>query len=133
MENFDAENFNAENFNVEDFQIGEKKMHPFCDDFIQQIQDENKEKAFFYIMDKLKKGEVGVVELYSQILAPTLNQIIYRYEEQALRIWEEHVYTGIILTIMENCYPYVLKERDKDYKKKVNKSVMIICPSKEYH
>ncbi len=110
-------------------------MHPFCEELIDYIQKEDKERAFNYLMDKIKNQKIGVLEMYTEILAPTLNQIIYRYDTKNLRIWEEHVYTGIILTVLENCYPYVLKERDKRFKEKekLDKSVMVICPSKEYH
>jgi methanogenic corrinoid protein MtbC1 len=34
---------------------------------------------------------------------------------------------------LENCFQYVIKERDEKYNLKVNKKIAVVCPTEEYH
>jgi len=72
------------------------------------------------------------VTLYTKVLTPSLNEF---KEDQGdgYYIWKEHVRSSIIRTIIENCYPYVIKERDSKYGIQTNKRVSIVCPAEEYH
>ncbi|MBN2853448.1 MAG: cobalamin B12-binding domain-containing protein [Clostridia bacterium] len=96
------------------------------------FDDENKEEAVKYILKKLKSGEIDVVDLYSQVLTPVLNNIECDLEDKKLCIWKEHIKTAIIRTIVENCYPYVIERRNLD--KRTSKGVAtVLCPPDEYH
>lgn len=93
---------------------------------------EDKEKALKVSIDALDKGVVNVVQLYKNILSPALNSIVDEYEEDDTLIWKEHVRSGIIRTIIENVYPYVIKEREKRGKGNLGK-VIVMCPRFEDH
>lgn len=44
-------------------------------------------------------------------------------------IWEEHVESGIIRTIIELSYPFIQAQKEKD----LGATVIILCPEEEYH
>ena len=92
-----------------------------------------KEKAIGYCMSLLEDGTVSVAELYEEILAPALNRItILRAQEDSL-IWQEHVMTAIVRSIVECTRPYVIKEKAANAGGGSNGKVMLVCPEDEYH
>jgi MerR family transcriptional regulator, light-induced transcriptional regulator len=107
-------------------------MHQYYSEFMNIIETENREALLNLILSKLKNEEIDILTLYTQILAPSLNSMLPSEKDKAF-IWREHVRSSIIRTIIENCYPYVIKERDEKYGLKLNKKVAIVCPSEEYH
>ena len=65
-------------------------------------------------------------------MTPALNSIIDDFKDEEDLIWKEHVRSGIIRTIIESAYPFVLKERDK--RGKINgEKVIVMCPRFEDH
>ena len=101
-------------------------------EFSKILASEDKEAALAYALALLQSGETGVVDLYTRILAPALNQMTCEEEDQRLCIWREHVHTAIIRTIVESCYPFVIAE-----KKKMNigdrGKAAVLCPPEENH
>lgn len=53
--------------------------------------------------------------MYTKILAPSLNTMECKIDEKNICIWREHVRISIIRTIVECCYPYIMKERHEKY------------------
>lgn len=95
------------------------------------LQVENKEVAVKASINALKEGKVTVAELYEHILVPALNNIMHEYSDETELIWREHVRSGIIRTIIESAYPYILQERKKI---EVDKGrVIVMCPEYEDH
>ncbi len=104
-------------------------MNAFYSEVLTALQAENKERAVKLCMDALKKGRIPVVDLYEKILSPGLASVVDEYPEVEDLIWREHVRSGIIRTIIESAYPYVLKQR-----KELNgKKVLVVCPEFEEH
>ena len=54
-------------------------------------------------------------------------------QEQEICIWKEHVRTAIVRTIIECCYPYIIKERDKKTGSASRGRVVVFCPPDEQH
>lgn len=100
-------------------------------DFLTIIETENRYKALQFVMDRLEKKELSVLEVYEEILAPALNLMVPT-ENENVDIWKEHVRTSIIKTILENAYPYVIKEKEEK-SISINKTVAVLCPPEEYH
>lgn len=96
------------------------------------LEAENKEAAVELILDKLKKKELDILDLYLNILTPTLNQMTCTLEEKHICIWKEHVRTAIVRTIVECCYPYVIEKRE-EMNVKGGETVVVLCPPEEYH
>lgn len=105
-------------------------MVNFYDEFISYLEDENKEKAVGIILKKLESKEIQIVDLYNNVLAPALNNMECKLKDKRICIWKEHVRSSIIRTIIECCYPYVIREKIKE---ETTKNVVVICPSEEYH
>lgn len=95
-------------------------MNEYFLEFDKIIESEDREKSLKYIKDLLDNQKASVIEVYEQILTPSLNTMKSSDDEQA-DIWNEHVRTSIVRTIIENSYPYVIKERDEKYGKKMEK------------
>lgn len=95
------------------------------------LQVENKEVAVKASINALKDEKLKVAELYEHILVPALNNIINEYSDDSELIWREHVRSGIIRTIIESAYPYILEERKHV---EVDKGrVIVMCPEYEDH
>lgn len=98
---------------------------------LRALQKEDKQLALSLCVDALRQGEISIVELYEMILVPGLNSIIKEYKEDQELIWREHVRSGIIRSIIESAYPFVLSERgDIDLSKG---KVIVMCPEFEDH
>ena len=108
-------------------------MHPLYDEFLEYIDKEDKEKCVEFVLNKLDNKEINVPTLYKEILEPSLNRFYCDVDEEKLCIWKEHVRSSIIRTIIELCYPYILKERNERNIKILNKKIFIGCPAEEYH
>lgn len=107
-------------------------MNPYYEAFDEFLQSENKNRAVSYALDLISSGKTDVITLYQDILTPTLNNMSCSLAEKQLCIWKEHVRTAIVRTIVECCYPYVLRE--KEQLAPTNKgTAVVICPPEEYH
>lgn len=108
-------------------------MDKLYEKLLEYLKQEDKEKSVDLCIDALENGDVDVVGLYEKLLAPALNNIINEcIDDEDNLIWKEHLRSGIIRTIVENAYPYVLKDRIKFNEIKEEK-VIIMCPRFEDH
>lgn len=107
-------------------------MKNFAEEFKQILETENKEKAVEYALALLNDKKIDVIALYSEILAPALNNMYCSLSDKNVCIWKEHVRTAIVRTIVECCYPYVIDKRNKDNTAEKGTAV-ILCPPEEYH
>lgn len=107
-------------------------MHRFYSEFMEYLEAENREGSLNFVLSKLENNELDIVTLYTEILGPSLNSM-KPVENDTTFIWREHVRSSIIRTLIENCYIYVIKERDEKYKLKIGKKVAVVCPTEEYH
>lgn len=108
-------------------------MDKLYDQLLSYLQLEDKEKSLGLCLGALKSGQINVVELYEKVLTPGLNNIINEYQDDEDNlIWKEHVRSGIIRTIVENAFPYVLNDKIK-YNFNHRENVIVMCPRFEDH
>lgn len=107
-------------------------MEQIFKEFEVLFEAEDKEKAVKYISEKLSAGEVDVIHLYSDILTPMLNNMKCKLEDKRICIWKEHVKTGIVRTIVECSYPFVIAKRDALQLPRKGVAA-VLCPPDEYH
>lgn len=107
-------------------------MENYLSDFNSIIETEDREKSMNYVINLLEEKHLSIIEIYETILSPSLNMMESTGDLQA-DIWKEHVRTSIIRTIVENCYPYVVKARDDKFGVKNEKRIAVICPVDEHH
>ena len=88
-------------------------------------------------IEALDSGALDIRSLYEDVLAPSLNQIASNSHEQEVPIWEEHVQSNIVRTVLENAFPYVIKERNQSkYTHSASTppvKALIFCVEEEYH
>lgn len=84
-------------------------MNEFYEEVLKALQAEDKERTVLLTMNVLKENKLSVVDLYEKILVPGLASVIDEYPILEDLIWREHVRSGIIRTIIESAYPYILK------------------------
>lgn len=108
------------------------EFEKFYREFSSILASEDKEAALDYALDLLKEQKLGIVDLYTRILGPALNQMTCDDEDQRLCIWREHVHTAIIRTIVESCYPFVVAEKRKLHSVERG-TAAVLCPPEENH
>lgn len=96
------------------------------------FDNEDKENAVRYVMEKLSSGQLDVIMLYSQILTPLLNNMQCDLKDKKICIWKEHIKTSIARTIVECCYPYVIEKKAQLNNPKKGVAA-VLCPPDEYH
>lgn len=101
------------------------------DEFLPLLEEENKPEAIRYAMNLLESGKMDVRTLYEQVISPSLYQMQCQLGDKDYCIWKEHVRKGILRTIVECSYPYVLKERESKSPAERGKAI-VLCPPEEY-
>ena len=107
-------------------------MEDFKNKFLELFEQEDKEALVTYCLSCLENNTMDVLDLYMKILTPALNDMVCKLEDKRICIWKEHVKTGIVRTIVEASYPYIIKKRDSLGTKK-DMTAVVICPPEEYH
>ncbi len=107
-------------------------MNKYLMEFNEIIESENREESLKFIREILENRKLSVIEVYEQILTPSLNSMESTGDVQ-VDIWKEHIRTSIIRTIIENSYSYVIRDRDEKYGVRSGKKIAVICPIDEYH
>ena len=107
-------------------------MENFLSDFVSVLKQNNKEQSVMLCLDALEKGKINIFELYLEILTPALNRLVFPEKEQDDMIWQEHIQSSIVRSIIEASYPYVLRER-KERALQIDKTVIVFCPEEEQH
>ncbi len=110
-------------------------MHPMYEEFAEYLARADKARCVELALSDLSDGKIDVVTLYNEVLTPALNAPTYSAEEGAVRIWEEHVRTSIVRTVVENCYPFLQRERKARARAASipRKAVVVVCPTEEFH
>jgi methanogenic corrinoid protein MtbC1 len=108
-------------------------MQPFYEEFISHLDRQDKPACVDFVLNLLSHRKTDIVTLYEQILAPSLRENFCRDRHEKICIWEEHVRTSIVRTIVECCYPYVIEERTRRNHAAARDKAVILCPSEEYH
>lgn len=107
-------------------------MNKYLMEFNEIIESENREESLKFIREILENRKLSVIEVYEQILTPSLNSMESTGDVQ-VDIWKEHIRTSIIRTIIENSYSYVIRDRDEKYGVRSGKKIAVICPIDEFH
>lgn len=102
------------------------------EDFKVYLKQEQKEEALYYIIDLIEKQKIDITSIYTDIMTPALNTMECLLEDKNMCIWQEHVQTAIVRCIVECCYPYIIKEKQKNNVLYKGKSI-VVCPPEEYH
>lgn len=107
-------------------------IQEYYNKFTELLEQEDRYESVKYVKGLLDDKKINIVQLYEDIIAPSLRNITCKVNEKDMCIWQEHVRSAITRTVIECCYTYVVeeaKERDN-----INKgTVVVLCPQDEYH
>lgn len=82
-------------------------------------------------LSAVEAGEVGLKELYHDILSPLMTEIGARWQQGQARVWEEHLTSVTVRTIVDALYPQV--QAFKATAVPSGRSVVLACPADEQH
>lgn len=108
-------------------------MKTLYGEFRKALDAQDKEKALELCLKSLEAGKITVQDLYIQILTPALNDWKCDYNTDRLCIWNEHVRSSIVRTIIECCYPHIIRLRKEKTGDAIGPKVAVVCPPEEYH
>jgi len=95
------------------------------------LADHDRPTAVRVAVEAVSRRRVGVAELYRDVLRPVLVGLGARWQTGERRVWEEHLASATVRTIVELVYPEVL--RLKAAAKSCGGSVLLACPPQEAH
>lgn len=108
-------------------------MHPLFNEFIAYLDRHDKDKCVQLVTTNLADGTVDIVSLYEEIITPAQHAGTNSFSLMPISIWEEHARTSIIRTVVECCYPFVVRERDTKFRSSFRGRVIVVCPPGELH
>lgn len=95
--------------------------------FQDALEKHDKKTCITLIKEALENDHIEIPTLYEDILVKSLHDIAHNNKTQEISIWEEHVQSGIVRTIIEMAYPYILHSQE------FGESALVFCQEEEYH
>lgn len=102
-------------------------------EFLNALHQFDKNAVVAMSMSLLESGQVTIVDLYENYLAKGLSEIASNNKSQSIPIWQEHVMSNIVRSVIEISYPYVQEEKTKNTVKLPQLTAVIVCLAEEYH
>lgn len=106
-------------------------MTTYYEKFIELFSKNKKDQCVLSAMEEVQSGRVSIPDLYEDVLQKALYSIDGCSRDNPGCIWDEHVKSSIIRTIIEGLYPTVIRIGKKA--KKTGKKIVLACPEREYH
>lgn len=101
--------------------------------FVHLLDTEDKYGCVSFALSSLTTGRIDLPSLYEGVLAPAARELLCTRRNRPLCVWEEHVRTSILRTVLECCYPELVKARNALVAHRTKGSGIIVCPTEEYH
>jgi methanogenic corrinoid protein MtbC1 len=101
------------------------------DEVAAALSAHDKATAVRAAVDAVASGRVTIPELYRDVLTAILAAAGAAWQRGAVAIWEEHLASATVRTIVEILYPDVL--RAKAAAPAAGRSVLLACPPEESH
>jgi methanogenic corrinoid protein MtbC1 len=106
-------------------------MKSYFAEFMMHFNQNDKDACVEYALKGLKQQWFSIPKLYEDLLRPALYTIDECVPDDPNCIWQEHVKTAIVKTIIESVYPFVIAE--KKMIQPLDITVLLTAPEKEYH
>jgi methanogenic corrinoid protein MtbC1 len=87
--------------------------------------------AVSLVLGAVDSGRISVPDLYTLVLGPYLTRIGSSWSHGKESVWEEHLASHVVLTVVEALYPTVL--RAVADKPATGNTVLLACPPQERH
>jgi len=104
-------------------------------DLLGELQDRidarDRAGAVAVALDAVESGRISVPDLYTLVLGPFLTAIGSSWSHGTESVWQEHLASHVVLTIVEALYPTV--QRMAATVPATGKTVLLACPPHERH
>lgn len=107
-------------------------MNLLFEEFKERLDRFDKDSCTAWVQEVLQNNRIDLSRLYLEVFEPCLTQISDDRRPQVIDIWEEHLRSSIVRTMIELCHPYVLQERDRKNPEKAG-TVLFCCLEEEQH
>lgn len=97
----------------------------------ERLQANDRPGAVRSAVEAVTEGRVDIVTLYRDVLTPLLVDTGSAWQSGQVAVWQEHLASATVRTIVEGLYPEVLKVRAAATP--VGRKVLLACPSQETH
>ncbi len=97
--------------------------------FYDAFEKLEQEKCIELVNDALKSQSISIEDLYENVLRMSMSHLTDVESDVNHKIWKEHIQSGIVRSVIEMAYPYVLSQRNKI----ASKRAAVICPDGEQH
>jgi methanogenic corrinoid protein MtbC1 len=97
--------------------------------FYDAFENLEQEKCIELVNDALKSQSISIEDLYENVLRMSMSHLTDVESDVNHKIWKEHIQSGIVRSVIEIAYPYVLNQRNKQ----AYKRAAVICPDGEQH
>ncbi len=91
----------------------------------------DKPSAVRVAVEAVTEGRIGIAELYRDVLTPLLADVGGAWQRGRVAVWEEHLASAAVRTIVEILYPGVLKA--KAAAAPSGRTALLACPPEEGH
>ncbi len=115
-------------------------MHSKCEGFDevfdQLLKNGDKGSAVLYALDRFTQCSEDVLSFYrfyQDFLLPPLYRWDCNSEVEAMCIWNEHMLSSAIRTVIEALYPHVVRLAREKFPEPDKPKVVVLCPEEEYH
>lgn len=98
---------------------------------VERLLEHDKHGAVAVALTAVTSGRVTIEELYREVLGPAAVEIGGGWQRGAVAVWEEHLATAAVRTIVEALYPEV--ERLRAERPAAGYSALMACPPEEAH
>ena len=96
-----------------------------------RLQANDKPAAVRDAVEAVTSGRLDIVTLYRDVLTPLLVDTGAAWQSGRAAVWQEHMATATVRTVVEILYPGVLKARAAAAP--TGRSVLLACPPQETH
>jgi len=101
------------------------------DELRELVDARDRAGAVALALDAVAAGRITIPDLYVRVLGPLLAQIGASWSHGTESVWEEHLASHVVLTIVEALYPAVLREAAQV--PATGRTVLLACPPRERH
>lgn len=97
----------------------------------QRLLEHDKHGAVAVALTAVRDGHISIADLYADVLGPALVDIGARWQQGSTAVWEEHLASAAVRTIVEALYPEV--ERLRAMVPPAQRTALLACPPEEAH
>lgn len=104
-------------------------MNHFLENFKTALNAHDKDACVRLIHEGLDANSFTLIEAYEDILSKAMADVSSSQLDPRHKIWDEHVKTQIVRTVLESLYPIVMRTPEI----LPTRRVALVCPEGEYH